>query len=139
MCSLNTTEYNYINTPFNRDLTSTIINKYVHLKIICHDSSLAALQNLWFVWIPICHSSFVFRLGSMVTLFAHRFIPSQSLWGCPVYTRPCGPWLVLRPLGTRHHYIPLIPYHFWASQVTFSLSHSRWKKDYNRKNGDNKS
>ena len=41
-----TTEYNYIHPPFNRDLTSTIINRYVQLKIICHDSSLAALQNL---------------------------------------------------------------------------------------------
>ena len=50
---LNTTEYNHIHTPFNRDITSTIINKYVQLKIICHNSSLAALQNLWFIWIPI--------------------------------------------------------------------------------------
>ena len=120
--------YNYIHTPFNRDLTSTIINKYVQLKIICHNSSLAALQNLWFIWIHICHTSFVFRLGSIVTLFAHCFIPSQSLWGCPVYTRPCGPWLVTRPLGRGHHHIPLIPYikHFRASQATSSLPHSRW-------------
>ena len=48
-----TTTTTYIHTPFNRNLSSTIINKYVQLKIICHNSSLAALQNLLFIWIPV--------------------------------------------------------------------------------------